>query len=306
MIDVDLPPNGCLEDPVLGFAACLASVLELPLSEVPTSAATVAEALGPWRSWLAGLSLGLVPIDRPAGFQWPGYWIALARRAAVDPTDVSRDAALLFGTPPGVVFSPQRPELVGHSAGDLAIAEGYVVAGLVAAPRTPSRDQPQRGTVAAIAIADAATMPMTMVDRASAIAGRGLAGDRYERQAGTFTPRRAGGRGYDLTLIENEAIDGVNRAGHLLRPADARRNIVTRGVDLNALVGRRFRIGDVECVGRRLCEPCSHLAALTSPGVLKALIHRGGLRADIVVGGQIELNSIVETIDDVPGRSSER
>jgi len=73
-------------------------------------------------------------------------------------------------------------------------------------------------------------------------------------------------------------------------PAASRRNITTRGVPLNHLVGRRFRVGDVVLEGRRLCEPCEHLQSLTKPGVLKALVHRGGLRADIVVGGTIRLS----------------
>ena len=75
--------------------------------------------------------------------------------------------------------------------------------------------------------------------------------------------------------------------GGRLTYADARRNIVTRGVDLNSLVGRRFLIGDVECLGQRLCEPCAHLERLTGPGTLKGLIHRGGLRADILTDGAV-------------------
>ena len=78
-----------------------------------------------------------------------------------------------------------------------------------------------------------------------------------------------------------------------LAPEDARRNIVTRGVDLNALVGTAFRIGDVECFGQRLCEPCAHLERLTAnagkPGTLRALIHKGGLRADLLSDGEIRV-----------------
>ena len=94
---------------------------------------------------------------------------------------------------------------------------------------------------------------------------------------GTF----AGPIGYDLTLAEAERLEGV------LAPADARRNVITRGIDLDALVGRRFTIGAVECIGRRLCEPCAHLERLTAPGVLRALVHQGGLRADILRGGTV-------------------
>jgi MOSC domain-containing protein YiiM len=75
-------------------------------------------------------------------------------------------------------------------------------------------------------------------------------------------------------------------------PQDARRNVVTRGIDLNALVGRRFTVGDVECIGRRLCEPCAHLERL-SPGTLRPLVHRGGLRADLLGDGTIHVGDPV-------------
>ena len=78
--------------------------------------------------------------------------------------------------------------------------------------------------------------------------------------------------------------------------ADARRNVVTRGIDLNALVGRRFRVGDVECLGQRLCEPCAHLERLTVPGTLRGLIHRGGLRADVLTDGTISVGDTIETL----------
>ena len=162
-----------------------------------------------------------------------------------------------------------------------------------------------RGRVEAIAVAEQATAPMRQVERARAVAGRGLDGDRYAAKAGTFTPsgpaRLPGhgtARGYDLTLIAAEVLDElVLPSGGHIEYVEARRNIVTRGVDLNALVGRRFRIGDVECLGQRLCEPCSHLERLTTKGMLRGLIHRGGLRADILTDGQISAGAVIETID---------
>ena len=77
----------------------------------------------------------------------------------------------------------------------------------------------------------------------------------------------------------------------------ARRNIVTRGIALNALVGHRFTIGSVECIGRRLAEPCAHLEKLSGPGLLRPLVHRGGLRADIVEGGVVRVGDEVEAIE---------
>jgi MOSC domain-containing protein YiiM len=138
---------------------------------------------------------------------------------------------------------------------------------------------------------------MRLVDEAHALAGRGLEGDRYAAKAGTFTPRGGGAHGYDLTLIQAEVLDELVLAeDRRLDYAEARRNVITRDIDLNALVGRRFRVGEVECFGQRLCEPCSHLERLTTKGVLRGLIHRGGLRADVLSDGRISIGSAIETI----------
>jgi MOSC domain-containing protein YiiM len=101
-----------------------------------------------------------------------------------------------------------------------------------------------------------------------------------------------------LILIQAEVLDGLILAeDRRLGYAEARRNLVTRGIDLNALVGRRFRVGEAECIGQRLCEPCVHLERLTTKGVLRGLIHRGGLRADILTDGRIRIGSAIETLD---------
>ena len=130
----------------------------------------------------------------------------------------------------------------------------------------------------------AAGAPMQVVPDARAIPGHGLAGDRCADGAGTFFD--AGGRSHDLTLVDTEALKAVAKAGVALAPEDARRNLVTRGIALDDLIGRRFRVGEVECVGPRRCEPCAHLQRLTHPGVLRALAHRGGLRADVLSAGR--------------------
>ncbi len=109
----------------------------------------------------------------------------------------------------------------------------------------------------------------------AALAGKGLEGDRHFFTSGV----RPGGA---LTLIEAEALEDVGLTG-----AQSRRQVVVRGVRLNDLVGRRFRVGDVECLGVELCEPCLHLQQLTRQGIIKDLIHRGGLNADILTDGQI-------------------
>jgi MOSC domain-containing protein YiiM len=122
-----------------------------------------------------------------------------------------------------------------------------------------------------------------------AIAGSGLEGDRYAKGIGTFN---ATGRGYELTLVEAEVLDDID-----LSWEQARRNVVTRGIGLNTLVGRQFTIGSVECIGRRLAEPCSHLERLARPGLLRPLVHRAGLRADILVGGTIAVGDAVTAAD---------
>jgi len=141
------------------------------------------------------------------------------------------------------------------------------------------------GALVGIAIAAAEGVPLNRVEEVEAIAGHGLAGDRYAEQAGHFSdPMR---RPDAVTLIEAEAIEGVNADGLELTHEESRRNLLTRGIDLNALVGRRFRVGGLECVGVERADPCSYLQGLTRPGVLRALVDRGGLRAAIVSGGRI-------------------
>lgn len=149
------------------------------------------------------------------------------------------------------------------------------------------------GTVERTFIAPNAGEEMQETNAVDAVAGQGLRGDRYYREieTGTFVGWESDEErpnGYDVTLIEQEAIEAIEREANIeLEPGEHRRNIETRGVALNHLVNERFRIGDVVCRGDRLCEPCDHLETLTEDGTLDALVHRGGLRADIVEGGTI-------------------
>jgi MOSC domain-containing protein YiiM len=148
------------------------------------------------------------------------------------------------------------------------------------------------GAVEGIFVAAEATALPASVSEAEVIAGTGIEGDRYAAGAGTFF--EPGKSGQDLTLIEAEAIEVLAaEAGIEIDPAESRRNVLTRGIDLNALVGRRFFVGEVECRGDRLCDPCSHLQRLTRPGVLRGLANRGGLRADVTGGGRIRVGDPV-------------
>jgi MOSC domain-containing protein YiiM len=149
------------------------------------------------------------------------------------------------------------------------------------------------GRVEAIFLARDEEGARRAVDRATAVAGVGLDGDAY-RAGGPRHRARDRANGRDLTLVEAEALDALAaEAGIELEPWEARRNVLTRGIALNDLVGRRFRVGEAEGVGRRLCDPCAHLQSLTRPGVLRGLANRGGLRADLVTDGAIAVGDEV-------------
>jgi len=149
-----------------------------------------------------------------------------------------------------------------------------------------------QGSVVSIGMTKAGGEPIGVVTEAKAVTGQGLEGDRYFEGEGSFSGNTSSGR--QVTLIEAEAIDALGRDyGYKLDYKDARRNIITRGVPLNHLVGQEFRVGDVTLRGVRLSEPCGHLAGLTDEKVKAGLVHRGGLRADIVSGGVIRVGDVV-------------
>ena len=122
---------------------------------------------------------------------------------------------------------------------------------------------------------------LSSVESVRAFAGKGLEGDRNFRDAGAKP-------GQALTLVEAEQVEDVG-----LEPGETRRQVTVRGVDVNSLVGKRFRVGEVECLGVELCEPCRHLEQMTRPGIIKDLAHRAGINADIVVGGVIRVGDPV-------------
>ncbi|HZZ78032.1 MAG TPA: MOSC domain-containing protein [Gemmataceae bacterium] len=149
-----------------------------------------------------------------------------------------------------------------------------------------------QGQLAGIFVSAKKGADLQSIDSVEAIAGRGLVGDRYFAKEGTFSDKDGPDR--EVTLIEEEALAGLAREYEItLLPAQARRNLLTRGVPLNHLVGQTFRVGDVVLRGLRLCEPCGHLQKLTRVGVLKGLIHRGGVRAQIVQGGTLHIGAAI-------------
>lgn len=257
-----MSPEGSQHTESSTVAACVAQIVGTAAADVPLDREEL-------RLWLAERGLGLVPIADAAGFSWAGPWIGM--RPAIDGREPR--AVVMFGVPSGPLWDPvgTEDEVIG----------GFVLApldvGVWSAPAVP---EPGAGVVEALIIAPTAEAPVVRLREAVAVAGRGLKGDRYAEGSGTFESGRSGS---GLTLIDADVLDSLGR------DVDHRRNVVVRGTDLNALVGREFSVGEVRCRGARLCEPCAHLDRLNDGGILRPLVHRGGLRADILEGGTVRL-----------------
>jgi hypothetical protein len=259
-----------------GLAAAIAEILRA--WDRPAPARRIGGVTSPaeLHARLAADNLGLVPIAEPARFAWPGHWIA-----AVE-AEGGTTAVVMYGSPSAPIW-PERA--IGR---DLVIRAGFVVAPLdpsFAAPGNPAAATAV-GRVVALFVAPTAGAPMGSRDQVRAIDGRGLDGDRYAAGAGTFS----GPMGYEVTLVDSAAaalVDGE------LATADLRRNILTTDIDLPSLVGRRFRVGEAVLVGRRLCEPCRRLEQIVGRPLIRPLIHRAGLRADIVTSGVISVGDAV-------------
>jgi MOSC domain-containing protein YiiM len=165
----------------------------------------------------------------------------------------------------------------------LTLTESIGAAGAAAADALADDGAPR---VVSIFVAPRKGAAMRVLDQVLAVPGRGLQGDRYWDAPRRSTP--ASGGASAVTLIEAEALDALEREhGIHLAPADTRRNLLTRSLALNELVGREFRVGEVVLRGIALCDPCLNLEQATRAGVLRGLVRRGGLRAEIVVGGTI-------------------
>jgi ADP-ribose pyrophosphatase YjhB (NUDIX family) len=150
-----------------------------------------------------------------------------------------------------------------------------------------------------IHLAAAEGAPMQSADEVLAFKGAGLEGDRYSIGAGFWRDSKVS---RDLTLIEGEALDDVQRStGITLTPGEARRNLTTRGIALNDLVGRVFWVGDALCRGTHLCEPCRHLEELTGKPLLRSLVHRGGLRARLLNSAVIRVGDPVTAVEEQDG-----
>lgn len=251
------------------FSVCLAEILNADADTIPAASDGLGrEGIG---YWLAAQNLALIPVHAPASFEWAGWWIG--RLGGGD------GYIVMAGTPSGVAWVPD-----GVTCGTGDVVQGWVIA-------PPALSLPKRnaksGTVEAIyRYADSDASGESLLS-AHLIAGVGIEGDRYALAKGHF--QSEGRWGQALTLIEAEAIETLEADHGVVMPAvGARRNIVTRNIDLNALMGKRFWIGNILCQGSRLAEPCAWLQRTTPKGMLRGLVHRGGLRADILRGGTIQ------------------
>jgi MOSC domain-containing protein YiiM len=147
------------------------------------------------------------------------------------------------------------------------------------------------GRVEGIYVTDTSGELPQAVERIEAVAGAGLRGNRYFFANGDAPSGRA------ITLIAAEALEAFeSETGIPFSAAESRRNVLVRGVDVNALVGKRFRVGAIECEGVELCEPCTHLEGMTRPGIIKGMVHRAGLNADVLTDGEIAVGDPVSEI----------
>jgi hypothetical protein len=265
------------------FQACVGAVLEEDPGTLSALDGSDPATVGVVSRWLGGFGLGLARVADPASFTWAGPWIARVR-----PPGGGDRFVVMYGVPSGVIWDPAGDGQVDNDW----IEDGYLLAaGDIALARPPLADAPgTTGRVERIWVSASAGEPAQSLASARALAGQGLQGDRHVTGAGTFP---SGLPGSALTLIEAEVCESFAPP---LGPDDHRRNVVTRGVSLNGLVGHEFTVGTVRCRGMRLCEPCTVMQRYAGRPVLRALVHRGGLRADILDDGEIQVGDDVRAV----------
>ena len=261
--------------------AVIAAILDEDPATMPMFEGADPAAVGRVSRWLGRLGLGAVRVAEPASFSWPGPWIGRIRPPAGDERFV-----LMYGVPSGAIWDPAGD---GSPVENDWIVDGYLLAAAdIALARPPLPEAPAgAGRIDAIYVSPTAGQPARALDGARALPGRGLEGDRHVTGDGTFP---SGLPGSALTLIEAEVCESFDPP---LGPDDHRRNLVTRGVALNDLVGHEFTVGTVRCKGMRLCEPCTVVQRYAGRPVLRALVHRAGLRADILAEGDIRTGDAV-------------
>jgi MOSC domain-containing protein YiiM len=157
------------------------------------------------------------------------------------------------------------------------------------------------GEVLHIHIASSASMEMEELEEARLVANKGIEGDRYFLGTGTYSGKPDI---REVTLIESEVLDALAQNDPplqdgpiILAPSDHRRNLTTRGIYLNHLVGKRFRIGAAVLRGGRLNFPCKYLEELLGSPVYLPLYNRSGLNCVIETGGIIRRGDPIAMLD---------
>jgi MOSC domain-containing protein YiiM len=267
------------------FLACVATILEVSESEVPDLSGNGDPSDDHnVLAWLGSLEVGLVPVADPKSFAWPGPWIARVRDGGGD-----RRSLVMYGRKPsGVVWDPAGGDPISPEQ----IDDGFVIAAEDIALGMPRRAvaSTSAGSVEQIWVAADTGEPGLMLETVRVIPGEGLQGDRYVAGRGTFPSGRPGSA---VTLIEAEVCESFEPP---LSPEEHRRNLVTRGLELNGMVGREFTIGSVRFQGIRLCEPCATMQRYSKRQILRPLVHLGGLRADILDSGEIRVGDPIKLV----------
>lgn len=151
------------------------------------------------------------------------------------------------------------------------------------------------GTVEHIHIASEAAKPMVALATAEIIVGQGIAGDRYANKSGRYSDYPGAGR--HVTIIEIEVLEDIAQfLGIGFLPHESRRNLTTRGIRLNPLIGKKVQMGPVVLDVIRFCDPCAYLQTMLGEPVLKPLVDRAGIRCDVITGGQIKVGDSITVV----------
>jgi MOSC domain-containing protein YiiM len=266
------------------FAAIVTSIASVPVGDLDEDR-WVAHA----GEQLAACNLGILSVTDPAAFSWPGHWIAI-----VEQGDGARRPVAMFGVPSGAL----------NDEGAATLSAGAIVEALVIVPLDLERphglgaygSDAREGTITGIYTAPSAGAACVAHESRSALLELGLEGDRYAVGSGTFS--KPGRNGQAVTLIAEESIAQAQGNGADIDAATCRRNLITRGVELEPLIGHRFAIGEATFRATRLAEPCAHLERVTKPGVLRGMVHLGGIRADVIGAGEIRVGDALRLLPD--------
>jgi MOSC domain-containing protein YiiM len=270
------------------FAERLAVIIE-SIVGCSVGALDPTRALAQAGECLAESNLGILSVAHAADFSWPGHWIAIAETAAGERVPVA-----MFGVPSGPL----------DDEGVVILAHATIVEALVIVPLDLHRPHGtgaygstvSEGVVTAVFTAPTAGAACVAHVSCRVLPELGLEGDRYATGSGTFS--KPGRNGQAITLVAAESIAQARVNGAEIDETTCRRNVITQGIELEPLIGQCFAIGGATFRATRLAEPCAHLERVTRPGVLRAMVHLGGIRADVVDAGVIRVGDTIRPLPD--------